>query len=57
MTAFVSNTANVVLDINGYFITPTSGSELAFFPITPCRLADTRNVSPPALSDNALPNL
>jgi len=38
---YVSNTSNVILDINGYF-TPPSGSTLAFYPLTPCRLVDTR---------------
>jgi hypothetical protein len=30
-----------VLDINGYFI-PSSGSTLAFYPVDPCRVIDTR---------------
>ena len=38
---FVTNTANVVLDIDGYFATATQ-STLAFYPLTPCRVADTR---------------
>jgi hypothetical protein len=41
LSVFVTNTTNVVLDINGYFI-PSSGSTLAFYPITPCRMVDTR---------------
>jgi hypothetical protein len=32
----------VILDINGYFV-PASGSTLAFYPLTPCRVADTRH--------------
>ena len=39
---YVSDTTNVLLDINGYF-EPVSGSTLAFYPLTPCRVADTRN--------------
>jgi hypothetical protein len=46
VSVFVSNTADVVLDIDGYFITP-SGSSLAFFPLTPCRVIDTRNADGP----------
>ena len=41
VSVFVTNTTNVVLDINGYFI-PSNGSTLAFYPVTPCRVADTR---------------
>ena len=43
---YVTNTTNVVLDINGYFA-PVSGSTLAFYPLTPCRVADTRNAAFP----------
>ncbi len=41
VNVFVTNTSNVVLDINGYFTEP-SGSTLQFYPLTPCRVADTR---------------
>jgi hypothetical protein len=33
---------DVVLDMNGYFAAPTS---LEFYPVTPCRLVDTRGVA------------
>ena len=42
VTVYVTNTTNVVLDINGYFTT-SNGSTLAFYALTPCRVADTRN--------------
>jgi uncharacterized repeat protein (TIGR03803 family) len=42
ISVFVANTANVVLDIDGYFTTP-SPSTLKFFPLAPCRVADTRS--------------
>jgi hypothetical protein len=42
VTVYVTDTTNVVLDINGYFTT-SNGSTLAFYPLTPCRVADTRN--------------
>jgi hypothetical protein len=46
---YVTNTTNVVIDIDGYFA-PSSSSTLAFFPLTPCRVADTRKSSfPPGL--------
>jgi DNA-binding beta-propeller fold protein YncE len=44
VNVYVSNTADVVLDIDGYFV-PTSGSTLAFYPLTPCRVLDTRNAN------------
>jgi hypothetical protein len=42
VNVYVSNTTNVVLDIDGYFAT-SSGSTLQFYPLTPCRVLDTRN--------------
>lgn len=36
------NTTNVIIDIDGYFAPPGQPQALAFFPITPCRVADTR---------------
>ena len=42
VSVYVTETTNVVLDIDGYFSTP-SDSTLAFYPLTPCRVADTRN--------------
>ena len=41
VSVYVSQTTNVLLDINGYFVSATD-SALAFYPLTPCRLADTR---------------
>jgi uncharacterized repeat protein (TIGR03803 family) len=43
---FVSNTSDVVLDIDGYFA-PASQSTLAFYPLPPCRVADTRDKNEP----------
>ncbi len=42
VSVYVSDTSNVILDIDGYFSAPTSGS-LQFYPLTPCRIVDTRN--------------
>jgi hypothetical protein len=39
VSVFATDTTNVVIDIDGYFV--PSGS-LAFYPMAPCRLADTR---------------
>ncbi len=42
-TVYATDPTHVVVDINGYFV-PASGSQnLAFYPVTPCRIADTRN--------------
>jgi len=46
VNVFASNTTDVVLDVNGYFTTPGS-STLEFFPLTPCRVIDTRNGTGP----------
>ena len=46
VNVFVTNTTNVVLDINGYFV-PSDGSSLAFYPLAPCRIADTRHANGP----------
>jgi YVTN family beta-propeller protein len=42
VSVYVTQTTNVILDINGYFA-PVSGSTLAFYPLAPCRVADTRD--------------
>jgi hypothetical protein len=40
---YVTNTTDVVLDINGYFVPVPNPSALAFYPLPPCRVVDTRN--------------
>ena len=42
ISAFATNTTNVIVDVNGYFA-PVSSSTLAFYPLPPCRVADTRD--------------
>ena len=42
VSVYVTDATNVIIDINGYFAPPT-GTALAFYPVTPCRIADTRN--------------
>ena len=55
VSVFVTDTTNVILDIDGYFA-PVSGSTLAFYPLPPCRVADTRystypqGLGPPSLT-------
>ncbi|HSY13217.1 MAG TPA: hypothetical protein VK976_13590 [Verrucomicrobiae bacterium] len=41
VNVYVTDTADVILDIDGYF-TPSNSSTLAFYPLTPCRVIDTR---------------
>ena len=43
ISAFATNDTDVILDINGYFVVATNPAALAFYPITPCRLVDTRS--------------
>jgi hypothetical protein len=47
ISVFATDTTDVVLDINGYFIPPGNSAALAFYPLTPCRIADTRNANGP----------
>jgi hypothetical protein len=43
---YAFDTTHVVLDINGYF-EPSSSPTLEFYPLTPCRVADTRQADGP----------
>jgi len=54
---FVSDASDILFDINGYFAPPGSPGALYFYPVTPCRVADTRPMGgmsgafgPPAMS-------
>jgi len=44
VSVFMSNTADLILDVSGYFV-PTKPPVFTytFFPLTPCRVVDTRN--------------
>jgi hypothetical protein len=46
VSVYVTNTTDVVIDIDGYFA-PTTSSTLAFYPLKPCRVLDTRNSNGP----------
>ena len=41
VNVFVTDATDVVVDVNGYFAAPGGGGEY-FFPVTPCRVEDTR---------------
>ncbi len=46
VSVYVTNTTDVILDIDGYFQDPGSGT-YQFYPLTPCRLVDTRGPNGP----------
>jgi len=59
---FASDETNVLIDVNGYFAPPASQG-LAFYPMSPCRVADTREYfgftgafGPPSLVGGATRN-
>jgi hypothetical protein len=46
INVYAANYTQLILDIDGYFVPAgTSNSGLQFFPLTPCRVADTRNAA------------
>jgi hypothetical protein len=47
ISVFVTDATDVILDINGYFVPASNASAQAFYPVTPCRVADTRNATAP----------
>jgi hypothetical protein len=47
VNVYATDPTDVVLDINGYFAPPSSSS-LRFFPVSPCRVVDTRVAGQPA---------
>ncbi len=42
VSVFVTDPADVILDINGYFDTSNGANSFSFYPATPCRVVDTR---------------
>lgn len=57
VTVYASNTTDVVLDVNGYFTQPGLAT-YQFYPLTPCRVIDTRwqpnsDLGGPPLAANA----
>ena len=48
VSVYASNTTDVFLDIDGYFVPTTGSGWLAFYlPVTPCRIVDTRGAPGP----------
>ena len=46
VSVYVTNTTHLILDINGYFA-PFAQGTLQFYPLTPCRVVDTRRTDFP----------
>jgi hypothetical protein len=47
VSVYVTNKTDVVLDTNGYFAPSGNSRALTFYPVTPCRVADTREADGP----------
>jgi len=47
VSVYVTDATHVILDIDGYFVPASANPALAFYPIVPCRIADTRNPAGP----------
>ncbi len=48
VSVFATGDTDLVIDVNGYFIDfGTQPAELAFYPVAPCRVVDTRNAAGP----------
>jgi uncharacterized repeat protein (TIGR03803 family) len=45
VSVYVSDATNFILDIDGYFVPAGTSSALSFYPVTPCRVADTRQAA------------
>lgn len=44
---FSTNDTHLVIDISGYFVPASTPNSMAFYPVTPCRVVDTRNSNGP----------
>ncbi|MGA8029064.1 MAG: choice-of-anchor D domain-containing protein, partial [Bryobacteraceae bacterium] len=42
ISVYTSDDTQLVLDIDGYFVPESTSSALAYYPLNPCRVADTR---------------
>jgi hypothetical protein len=61
VSVFSTDSTQVIIDVNGYFVPASNTSALAFHPVAPCRIVDTRFATgpfgPPALSANQERNI
>ncbi len=60
VNVYVTDSTHLIMDISGYFVPAASSSGLQFFPLQPCRIADTRgaagNLGGPFLTGGATRN-
>ena len=54
VSVFATHNTDVVLDIDGYFVPAASNIGLAFYPMAPCRLVDTRPNAPATIITGTL---
>jgi hypothetical protein len=54
VSVYATDDADVILDINGYFMGASNSSAEAFYPVNPCRLVDTRAGAASTVSSGAL---
>jgi uncharacterized repeat protein (TIGR01451 family) len=47
VSVYATDTTDAVLDLNGYFVPSTGLGALAFYPVSPCRVFDTRSPNGP----------
>ena len=47
VSVFATDDTQLIIDINGYFVPASTASSLAFYPLAPCRLVDTRGAAGP----------
>lgn len=47
ISVYVTDATDLILDVDGYFVPSTDSLALAFYPVTPCRIAHTRNAAGP----------
>ena len=54
VSVYAYNPTDVILDINGYFARGGRAGALSFYPVTPCRVADTRGAAGPILESGTM---
>lgn len=47
VSIYAADTTHVIIDVNGYFVPAADPAALVFYPLTPCRIADTREALGP----------
>jgi subtilisin family serine protease len=50
-SVYVSDSTDVILDVNGSFASVGGAGALNFYPVAPCRVADTRGAAGPKMGD------